>query len=1093
MINLIAGRSGYGKSGKLLELLKETLQYTDRNTVVIVPHQQSYTWEERIAAMFPPSFNLRCEITTIPNLYGTICREFGGIGDRVIDDGERILLVWRAMMSVREQLRVFRSGYDDKNLPVLLKAIDELKKGGVAPAEAEEALRRLEEENSVTGLRDRLHDAVLVYGAYERILHEEFVDRTDLLSTLSDLIREKDYFSGKDVFIDSFSPLLGVEEKILSGIMNQAENVSITFTCPRREEGEDYEIQFYEYRRFLRVCRTTATRLGKEIRMIWLSEDRRHVSDELKGIENFIFDYGFKAESKLMPGGSLSESVRIVECSDRYDEAEACAAIIEKLLRDGYRNREIAVVAENIYSREGIIDTVLRRHGISCYISEPRVISTTPAVRLVLAALKITYSGWQREDVIKLIKTGMAAPEGGSRPGTGAGGFEPEYFETYTGTWNIHGKRAFCSGDWTMNPRGYQEQFTDDDRRVLGYVNSMKNRLIPPVEEFSSVFGEHGTAPVREIAEAVVRLAEKYNVKKALDRTAAAYSAIDMEAEAERTVAGWNAVCDILDKMVDLLGDTVLDAARFAGLFAKVASTMDRGTIPTGLDEVILCSAPSMGFDSARCVIVLGSVAGEFPGTGTEGKFFSDRDRQIMEKAGMTLDIPDDRRQISRSYFDYYRAVTAAEEKLYIMVPGGFEKASDGAARICSILESSGINCRTKFSSLPLEDVVYSLAGAEYQLSRRPEGPETEALRKLIADRGRGAGFDISLTADEERVPSYSGETLSLSNTRINSFAECPFQHSCKYTLDLQPPADSKIENNDIGTFVHAVLERFFESTSGSGSDPTVLTDDEVDSISSGIIEEYVENFAGNSGVSRENGRLDYLFERLTRYVPLFVKGAIRELKAGPFKPSAYELKISSNDGDVEPVQYGLDDGLVAELVGKIDRVDEFESEYGKYLRIIDYKTGNAEFRLDEVLKGHNIQLLAYLFTLWKRRWHADGDREVLPGGAYYLSVSTKADSQPRMVSGDEAEQIVLGKVKANGIRLDTEEMPSSGEKGVVSMSMDEILELSDSLDSVVRHIGEGIQQGVADASPVRFRRDLPCRYCRYSYVCKLSREGGAL
>ncbi|MBQ7599996.1 MAG: exodeoxyribonuclease V subunit gamma [Clostridia bacterium] len=1088
MINLIAGRSGYGKSSKLLEMLKETLQFTDRNTVVIVPHQQSYTWEERIASMFPPAFNLRCEITTIPKLYDTISREFGGLRNRVIDDGGRILLVWRAMMSVREQLRVFRGGYDDKNLPVLLKAIDELKKGGVTPAKAEKALEKLEQDGTATGLRDRLHDAVLVYGVYEKILHEEFVDRTDLLTTLSDLIAENDYFRGKDVFVDSFSPLLGIEEKILSGIMKQAENVSVTFTCPRQAEGADFEIQFYEYKRFLRVCRSLATRLGKEIRIIELNEDRRHRSDELRNIESYIFDYSFKADPEAAKRESVSGSVRIVECTDRYDEAEACAAVIEKLLRNGYRNRDIAVVAENIYSREGVIDTVLRRHGISCYISEPRVISATPAVRLVLAALKITYSGWQREDVVKLIKTGMidTAPGAAER-------FEPEYFETYTNTWNIHGKKAYCGGNWTMNPRGYQEQFTDEDKKTLTLVNSMKNRVIPPIQRFSAVFDGHGTAPVKEIAAAVVELAEGYNVRKALDRTAAAYSSIDMEAEAERTVAGWNAVCEILDKMADFLGDTTLDAARFAGLFAKVASTMDRGTIPTGLDEVILCSAPSMGFDSARCVIVLGSVAGEFPGTGTDGKFFSDRDREIMEKAGMTLDIPDDRRQISRSYFDYYRAVTAAEEKLYIMVPGGFEKASDGAVRINDILKSLGIASKTKFSALPLKEVVYSLAGAEYQLSRRPEGPETEILRRLIKDRGRGAGFDISLTAGEERVPPCTDGKLSLSNTRINSFTECPFQHSCQYTLDLRAPADSKIENNDIGTFVHAVLERFFESTSGNGNDPTELTDGEVDAISGKIIEEYVENFAGNSGVSRDNGRLDYLFERLTRYVPLFVKGAIRELRSVPFKPSAYELKIGGKESDVMPVRYDLDDGSAAELVGKIDRVDEFESATGeKYLRIIDYKTGNADFKLEEVLKGHNIQLLAYLFTLWKRKWNS-GPQGVAPGGAYYLSVSPKTESQPKMISGEEAEQIVLGKVKANGIRLSSDEIPSSEEKSVMTVSMEEMADLSRNIDEVVMRIGNGIKEGIADADPVRFRKDLPCKYCKYAYVCKASREVGNL
>ena len=397
MINLIIGRAGYGKSTVLCDMIKKEILEGERELVLLVPEQQTVLWETKMTKMLPTSSNLRLEITNFTRLSNSVFRECGGLADTVIDEGSRTLLIWRAMISVFEHLRVYNREHEERSIPHLMNAIDELKSSGVSPMEAESALRALIEERGGAGgkregdLISRLSDAVTVYAAYEEILHGEYIDRGDLLSNLARTLESCDYFDGKAVFVDSFFSLTAAEERILYRIMSSAEDVTLTFACPPDANEQRSEIQFGEVREYLKKVISMASRLGLEINKTELTENKRHVgSPILAAVEKHIFNY---TSADPEAGDALADEVKIIKCADRFDEAEACAAIIERLHREGYRNSDIAVVAGNMTSREGILDTVLRRHGINCFMSEPGSVSTSPAVRLVLSALGVAAGG----------------------------------------------------------------------------------------------------------------------------------------------------------------------------------------------------------------------------------------------------------------------------------------------------------------------------------------------------------------------------------------------------------------------------------------------------------------------------------------------------------------------------------------------------------------------------------------------------------------------------------------------------------------------------------------------------------------------------
>jgi ATP-dependent helicase/nuclease subunit B len=1158
MLNYITGRSGTGKSTAVVELIKKAIAETDRDVVLIVPEQQTVVWETRIAEALPESAYLRLEITNFTRLANSVFREFGGLADSVVDEGSRMLIVWRAMLSVWGGMTVYNKtagGREDRNISHLLRALDELKGSGITPADAEAALDRLEDEND-SSLTARLRDAVLVYAAYNTLLHEEYIDRGDLLDNLAVTLRNHPYFKGKSVFIDSFFSLTRAEERILEQIVRQAEDLTVTFACPAMPS--DDELQFAEVREFYKTALRIAARAGRDVNRISLDTDRRHKPDSaLSVIERYLFDYG--NGHSLPDPSSLPDidNVEILRCADRFDEAEACAALIDRLLLEGYRCGDIAVVARDIKKSEGIVDAALRAHGIRCFISEPGSVSSSPAVRLILSALGVQASGWMRRDILRMIKTGL----------TPLDEYESDVFELYTETWNIRGKRMYAGEDgWSMNPDGYKTERTPRAEIMLEIANRARAKLIPPLEKFLSVFesdGKNTPADVRAICEAIVYFAEDIGLEAALERTADEYRARGMAAEAEKIAAGWQAVCEILDRMVTMLDGVTLDAGRFSGLFQRVASSMDVGTIPTGIDEVVLGSAAGVRFDEVKCVILLGSVEGEFPGNPTDdGTFFSEGDRVRLETIGLDIATPDLKLRTAREYFMYYRTAAAATEKLFILAPvTGDAALSEGASRIAALLGDGRVNT---FGAKPLSEVLYHPAAAEYLLSRRhTAGAEHDFLERLAGETETGL-HDVPLTAANDVVrlsdsdPDGSPETaespeepvensadfkkrrISLTQSRIEKFINCPFLYWCQYKMRLQSDPKAEISTPDVGIFVHEILEKFFRDLP-PGTDLTAMTRRETEERADRAIGDYIRRLARQSGMwdlirlqteenddasppsdelkkivpegIRMDARLEYLFIRLRRSVLVFLEAILREIAQSGFTPAAFELPIGVSKPEdaqraVTPVKFVTEDGYEVVLRGIADRVDIYKAEDGRsYVRVVDYKTGSKTFSLDDVKQGIGIQLLIYLFSVWKSGIPGiAGPGELLPAGASYFSAKPGSGQSENWLTADEARELVIKTIGRSGIFLADEEVLDAMDRGLSGnyipvkknsksgeirstaalATLEEFGQLYRELSDTVSGIAAEITSGIAHAAPKMRGGRLPCEYCSNKMVCRV-------
>lgn len=1093
MIKFIFGGSGTGKSEYVYSEIDRLLRESDKRVILIVPEQFTVTAEARCARRFPPSSALRLEVTNFTRICDSVARRVGGLSYVNLTKGAKMLLLWRAMMSVWPALSELNrvTGDGIKLLDSVSAATRELHTSGITPSDFTAAADEMEKREGESSLSKKMRDIAVISATADGLSENEYSTVTDPVLRTAECAEESGYFNNTVVFLDSFYSLTGAQNALLSAMVRCADGV--VFTIPMDNKNAD-GIHLDGVKKYYKTALGAALKYGKnEPEFVTLTGNKRAGTRELAAVSELLWDHTSEIpfESELP---SVESSVRVFSVPDRYAEAEALCAEVQQLVASGAKYSDIAVACGSVEKLRGICDSALRRHGIPCFISETTLISSSPAVRLILALLRIPGK-WRREDVISIVKTGLSPL--GDRLACA--------FESYTDIWNIRGKRQFTS-EWTMNPDGYSDSFSERAVTLLAEANEAREELIPHLERFTDVF-EGGKAKVVDVCREIVEFFDRSGAyEKLLDR-ADLLSETGAEDDAARERLVWGEICDAFDIMVKIIPDAEVDTAGFASLFRYVITDADTGAIPTGVDRLTVASADALRVDGVRHMILLGAVDGEFPAGVEDSGYFTDADREKLSEFGVRLGN-DSSVRVSESLFRFGRAASLASESLTVFVPesSGSSPAriSEGATRILTLM---GREAPEKYEFDPIK--IYDMATLDSAL-RRGNTSLRELRRELFGDGG-----EVLLERAEEASVSEGaafrvfGNDLKLSNSKIEKYVKCPMSYYCSNVLKLSEDRRAEVAANDVGTFVHAVLEELLKTVSMSG-DGGYPDRDEI----RGMCEDIVDTYLKRISADMSDGRIAYLFRRLKKQVTVFAEAIVKELSQSKFETYATELPIGfPTDGKAPPesVTFPLKDGGSVSLRGYIDRLDVFKKDGKAYIRVIDYKTGTTTFSYDNVRLGLGVQLLIYLFSAWKakNKPYLDGVLgmdavEVLPAGALYFNTRPGDATSPTPLTEDEAYETLLDSLGRSGVVTDDLEVLDAMDSGItgkyvpVSLTvkgelkksssvatLDRFGEIYTELEGTLTKIATEMKSGVAAARPLEVHGKRPCDFCKMRSVCR--------
>lgn len=269
-----------------------------------------------------------------------------------------------------------------------------------------------------------------------------------------------------------------------------------------------------------------------------------------------------------------------------------------------------------------------------------------------------------------------------------------------------------------------------------------------------------------------------------------------------------------------------------------------------------------------------------------------------------------------------------------------------------------------------------------------------DLLKARQASRLFTAYDGILSAAALEGLKGHSLKGLSLSASRLETFAACPLRYFYKYILRLTVPPDPErviqIEASDRGNLMHEVLEKTLARGLKEGW--TGTRDEE----------------AGRKALEEETKKAFDHFEKhgVTGAPALWVweKGQMRRdlekvlarvIQDKDWTPLDFEVGF----GGEKEVVFPLEDGTVLRLQGRMDRVDA--SSDGKDLRVVDYKTGSSTgVKNNGVKAGVKLQLPFYLWAL-KSLYPEKNPREAL-----YDFITRKGGYKRSSYEGLEEEKV---------------------------------------------------------------------------------------
>lgn len=1020
MLHLICGPSSAGKTTRLKALIKQDIEHQKR-CFFLAPEQQAYISELDLPTSLPQNAGLFFEVVSFSRLAEGVFRKHGGVTSESINTGIRSLLMWDTLRTLSPMLTQYgKSARSDLSLTaMMLETVDELKMSGMESTALEEAAAMLSDNNP---LQKKITDLAMIEEMFSLKTQKAFgTDPSDKLIRMAQKLKEHRYFEGCNLYIDSFTGFTAQEYQIIYEILKQADHVTVALCT---DHFHSKLPQFDRINETVRRLERLASKAGVECDRQLLPPTNTKKPKTLQILDRDLWRFELTRDERTLPPMGETDVLHLTVCNNLYEEAEAAALNILKLVQDGMKYGEIAIVMRDSESYRGVIDAAMERYHIPYFFSERTDLSSKPIARLIISALRAVEKNYQAQDIISLLKTGL----------TGVDLRDAALFEEYCETWHISGSR-FKEDLWSMNPDGLTTERSARATEILDAANRVRQAVMTPLLALSAAM--RASNRLTDHCRAVYEYLNALDISTQLSIRAKKELKNGQVREAGETLRLYQFIIETLSGINAFLPDSEMTGEEFIAALTLIFSTTDLGSVPNVHDCVFIGSANTMRVEKIRASLLLGLCEGEFPKAITDDGILSENDKATLETVGIVLDSRQDIRA-AEELLCVYRAMTKPREKLFLSTV------------------SSDPNGSAKTPSLAFSRV-------EFLFDMTPKVFDLANLRNYCnADLMQKQEKALSTTA----LP--NGTTLKLSQSKIQTFLLCPYRYFSTYTLKLREKKDSTPSYADDGTFLHYVFEHFLRAAIQKDGSLELPAEDQVNEIADQILTNYLEEVCPFPP-ELLNSRLLHLFSRLRSMAVRMLCDMILELHMSRFVPSRFEqiIGLPGPDG-LPPFTLMLKNGSKVVLTGKVDRVDFYQKDDKTFFRVVDYKSGKHEFSLRDVATGMEIQLLLYLFAV-----HASNPEQMIPAGAEYLFTSNQNGHQQVQRSGfivDDPE-----------IRLamdQTEEQIFT--KKLLLRTEEELKEMLDEMTSAVESVGERILSGEAQKTP----SEDACRFCPIRLHC---------
>ena len=1084
-LRIIYGKSGSGKSSYIYNEINNKIKENKKEKIyIITPEQFSFTAEKKL--MKNKTSIINAEVITFNRMAYRVMNEVGGVIQNNLTKCGKSMLIYSILQKEKKNLNLLNKS--DENIDLAMRTISEFKKNQISIDE----LKKETENINDNYLKIKLQDLILIYEKFNNNIENKYIDETDLLTKLSENIEKTNLFKNAEFYIDEFVGYTKQELEIIKKLLNICKNVTITFCIDSLELNSSPDTDIFYPNKITLNKILKLLNNNEKIETVNLNKIYRFKNEELIYLENYLYNLKIKKYEKEI------KNINLFLSKNQYAEIEYVAKNIVQLIKnEKYKFNEIGIITKNVNQYASLIKAIFAKYDIPVYIDEKKDLNQNILIRYILSILEIIIKNYSYEAVFNYLKIDFLEIE------------EDDIFKL----------EKYCIKYGIKNNKFKKDFIYEINNEEIKYLNELRKKIINPIINLEKKINKKQN--IKNIIKEIYLFLINENIENKLKEKINKLNNENKFELAKELKISYEIIINIFDEITNIFSDEEMTLKDFYKIFQIGLKNSSLGKIPSNQDGVTVGDTERSRTHKVKAIFIIGLNDGIFPSVNKDEGFINDTDRSFLKDNGIEL-AKGTLENLYDDNFNIYKAFTTAEEKLFLSY---CQSDTDGKSLRPStlILKIKKIFPNLKEENDIIENKKYLINEKELyeqfisKIFLNYENKKinneifllykyflkNEKYKKILKNNlNYIKKLKIPEKIKKENIQKLYGNKLKTSVSKLEKFKSCPYEYFLQYSLKIKEKEELKIKNLDTGSFMHEVINSFFEEINDKKINIKEIDDEQTEKIINEIIEKKLENNKNYIFTATEKYKL--LVERLKRIILKALKYIILGLKSSDFSIIGTEVEFDEKKGKYKPIKINLENGKTVEIVGKIDRIDIAKDENNKYIRIIDYKSSIKDIDYTNIYAGLQLQLITYLDAMCKIE-------DFIPAGILYFNLLEQMISSEKKMTEEEIEEKIKNNFKMKGLILadvkvaqmqDNNLMPSTSSKiipaymdktGTLSpkkssiATKEEFEKLQKYVNNTIKEISEEILKGNIELKPYYKNKKTPCEYCSYKNICEFN------
>ncbi len=873
---------------------------------------------------------------------------------RLLDKQSEIMLLRKVIEDNKQDLVCFKRaaglvGFAEE----VYAAISQIRNSGVHVEDLEKIVSELPFKVAV-----KTKDIALIYRKYVEQLQQKYVDGTSKLEAFCDFIPTSE-LADCHIYLSDFVTLSKVEQNIVKEMMKVGLTFDACLVSSHTRNEFIYPNSLVD--KFVNMTEEVGMIAHLESFSPQLKDDFCMLRDELFACER-VEELSSGNHIEIYHAPTVQEEIRFV------------ARQINELVKSKQaRYKDVAVVCCDFGGYCDDINHIFRDFGIAyyCDIKSPLMSQALP--NLLVSAIRCVASRYAQKEVVDYAKQTL---------------LQFDYskvcqFENYCLRYGIEYSRFLSKFELGSDE---EKQVAEEIRQAVVSSLSSLDKPICRIEQAVSCVRDYLT---------------NQNIQSKCDQFTESLQLSGMGVESKVSSQCYAKIEKILDQAESIMGGVSCSPKDFLDILTSAMSSVEISTTPLYVDSVFVGEASSSRFENTKYMFVVGAVEGTFPTQSADNGIVADRESSAWAKQGVIVE-PDVKARNRGQKLATLMTILQATDKLVVTYPLKDNSMSDQnpSTTIELIQDLSNVTIR----SVPMvsriwqkEQIIRYISNncnilqelleliQHINSGRLVLGDEERELMDCLyglACKQNGKEYVDCLISGEQTDKYQLHNTYELtwakggytSASQFEKYFNCPFKHYMDYVLKAKKRAVAKLEVSDLGTYLHAIAEKYFLRP-----DCCDLERLEIEKRVEEIFEEIrLEDDKLELLMSRNDG--ESLKQKICSRASFMIFKLTQKMQCTSFRPFACEKPFGmGGDDSYPPVK--IDSGnRVLNIRGVIDRIDTYQDQFF----VIDYKSKSSiDFGVKNIIMGDRVQMLIYILAVC-------GAESFTPAGMFYVLMSDK-------------------------------------------------------------------------------------------------------